>query len=89
MSRRRRSSHGHANYGKGASRRGGNAPGFAIQGNPVTVVRRRYAEAVAVPEPVAPVRTIADMSDEEIAALERKYGAPVRRPRREAPPQRP
>jgi hypothetical protein len=31
----------------------------------------------------APVRTLADMSEEEIVALEKRYGCPVRRPNRE------
>ncbi len=73
---------------KGATRPGGRAPGFGTELTGIADVRRRYAAAITVREPPTAVRTLADMSEEEIAALERQLGAPVRGPRSQRLPDR-
>lgn len=52
--------------------------GYGFHSTPLSEIRRRYAEALRVPQ-ISPVRTLTDMTPEEIAALERQYGAKVKR----------
>lgn len=52
--------------------------GFVLDSEPVDFEK----EVTDAEHPPGPVRTLEDMSDAEIAALEKRYGCPVRRPAR-------